>query len=158
MTTILLRAFAKQGHGSTFCTPGQSTFYKGMSQMFIDDATNYVNKFIHWLHVPSDQLEITNILGLDAQTWERLLHTSGGKLRPDKCLYYILAWLFDEEGRASLESPSDECQLTLTSGTGDETHQIEHYPHHTAHRTLGVYLAPDFQTTTALTILDTPRD
>jgi hypothetical protein len=154
MTTFLLRAFDKMGHGASFCSPAQSNFYKGISKMYIDDASNYVNLFLRWLHIPTDQLHVTDILQGDAQTWERLLHTSGGKLRPDKCLYYILTWLFDEEGHASLATPDEEGHLSLTAGdSNDQEHPIEQYPYNKAHRTLGVYLAPDFQTTTALQIL-----
>jgi hypothetical protein len=106
--------------------------------MFIDDASNFVNNFIRWLHISSDQEEVTTLVQQDAQIWERLLHTSGGKLRPDKCLYYILHWMFDEEGRATL--PNDDMLLQLSIGNLEDEHTIRHLPHHSAHRTLGVYL------------------
>jgi hypothetical protein len=152
MTTILLRAFDRLGHGSTFCDPSQQTFYKAIAKMYIDDASNFANKFLHWLQQSADQEEVTSLLQQDAQTWERLLHTSGGKLRPDKCLYYILHWTFDDEGHATPSLPDEDLQLTLSTGTATADHTIDHYPHHKAHRTLGVYLSTDFQTTTALGI------
>jgi hypothetical protein len=153
MTTILLRAFDRIGHGSTFCDPPQSIFYAAISKMFIDDASNFVNNFVQWLHTSADQGDVTALLQQDAQSWERLLHTSGGKLRPDKCLYYILHWLFDAEGRASPSLPDDDLLLTLSTGTSEDDHTIRHVPHHCAHKTLGVYLSTDFQTSTALSIL-----
>jgi hypothetical protein len=152
MTTILLRAFERLGHGSTFCDPAQTTFYKAIAKIFIDDASNFANNFLRWLQHSVDQEEITHLLQRDAQTWERLLHTSGGKLRPDKCLYYILHWSFDEEGRATPSLPTEDLHLTLSTGTSTKDHTIVHYPHHKAHRTLGVYLSTDFQTATALHI------
>jgi endonuclease/exonuclease/phosphatase family metal-dependent hydrolase len=155
MTTILLRAFDRLGHGSTFCDPTQTYLYQAISKMFIDDASNFVNTFLRWLHAPAAQDDVTDLLQKDAQTWERLLHTSGGKLRPDKCLYYILSWMFDDEGRATLAFPDEELQLTLSTGTSTATHPIRHFPHHKAHKTLGVYLSTDFQTTTALQHLRT---
>jgi hypothetical protein len=153
MTTILLRAFDRLGHGSTFCDPAQSTFVKTISKMFIDDASNFVNNFLQGLHFPTDQIDLTRLLTDDAQIWERLLHTSGGKLRPDKCLYYLILWLFDEEGRATMELPEDDIQLSITTGQSPDPQYIEHYPSHQAHRTLGVYVAPNFQTDKALQIL-----
>jgi endonuclease/exonuclease/phosphatase family metal-dependent hydrolase len=155
MTTILLRAFERLGHGSTFCDPTQTFLYKAISKMFIDDASNYVNKFLRWLHLPADQEDVTELLQTDAQIWERLLHTSGGKLRPDKCLYYILHWMFDDKGRATPSSPDDDLQLTLSTGTSATSHTIKHVPPQTAHKTLGVHLSTTFQTTTALQQLQT---
>ena len=153
MTTILLRAFDRLGHGSTFCDPLQTKFAKTISKMFIDDASNYVNNFLQGLHFPTDQIDLTALLSEDAQIWERLLHTSGGKLRPDKCLYYLILWLFDEEGVSTLEPPDNDTQLTITTGQSLTQQHITHYPPQQAHRTLGVYVSPNFQTSTALHIL-----
>jgi Reverse transcriptase (RNA-dependent DNA polymerase) len=36
----------------------------------------------------------------DSQTWERLLHTSGGKLEIAKCAFALFSWVFDDHGRA----------------------------------------------------------
>jgi hypothetical protein len=155
MTTILLRTFDRIGHGSTFCDPTQTSSYAAISKMFIDDASNFVNNFIRWLHLSSDQEEVTTLLQHDAQIWERLLHTSGGKLRPDKCLYYILHWMFDEEGRATPSLPTEDMLLQLSIGNLEDEHTIRHLPHHSAHRTLGVYLSTDFQTSKGLSILAT---
>jgi hypothetical protein len=104
-------AFNKMGHGSCFCDPTQEQFYECIAQMYFADETNYMNEFISWLHSPADQLEVVDKLQKDAQIWEQLLHTSGGALRTEKCLYYALTWDFDEYGKATI------VQLILTSAS-----------------------------------------
>jgi hypothetical protein len=84
--------------------------------MFIDDASNATGKFLQWLHQPPTAQAVTDMLTHDAQTWERLLWTSGGLLNLTKCLYYVTFWTFDVEGRGAL-TPKDELpQLILTNG------------------------------------------
>jgi hypothetical protein len=62
----------------------------------------------------------------------------------------MLHWMFDDEGRATPNFPDEDPQLTVSTGTSTVSHTIHHFPHHKAHKTLGVYLSTDFQTSTAL--------
>jgi hypothetical protein len=70
--------------------------------MFIDDNTSATNQFTCWLHaMPSAEVVVEGLCH-DAQVWERLLFTSGGLLKLRKCLFYVMYWEFDSEGRPSL--------------------------------------------------------
>jgi hypothetical protein len=83
----------------------------------------------------------------DSQTWERLLlWTSGGLLNLSKCLYYILTWSFDSEGRATMV-PADDIHpsLRLTSGDDPTNAAVNHFNYDEAHTYLGDSLAPDLQ-------------
>jgi hypothetical protein len=72
--------------------------------MFIDDNSSATNNFLRWLHCPPTAESVAAHLQKDAQVWERSLFTSGGLLKLKKCLYYIMYWEFDDEGRPSLRS------------------------------------------------------
>ena len=80
-----------------------------------------------------------------AQWWEELLHATGGRLELDKCLYYILQWKFDKEGKARLANLSEMQQynnivLRQSETQNDET--ITHRDCHNSHKTLGVMENP----------------
>jgi hypothetical protein len=47
------------------------------------------------------------LLQNDAQLWERLLYTSGGKLEIPKCVFSIFDWIFDNSGRSKLNMATD---------------------------------------------------
>jgi hypothetical protein len=75
--------------------------------MFVDDNTNYSNRFLPWLHKHPNPTAVWDMIQQDAQTWERLLWTSGGLLKLEKCLYYLMIWTFDAKGTASLTPASE---------------------------------------------------
>jgi hypothetical protein len=107
MTSALIEAMDRLAHGTTFLDPTQTIQYASTVKMYIDDASNATGKFLLWLHQPPTAQEVTDLLTHDAQTWERLLWTSGGLLNLTKCLYYVTFWTFDREGRGAL-TPEDD--------------------------------------------------
>jgi hypothetical protein len=125
MTSALIEAMDRISHGLTLFDPSQAHSHSSNVKMFIDDASNSTGKFLRWLHDPPTTLEVTDLLWHDAQTWERLLWTSGGLLNLTKCLFYVSFWRFDREGRASLTPTSELPPLLLSSGAP------RHLPHHT---------------------------
>ena len=102
--------------GIQFLDPSQTLHYSAVAKMFIDDSSKAVNSFLRWLHSPPSSEEIISSLERTAQTWERLLWTSGGLLNLEKCAYYILQWDFDEEGKMYAASEKYMRKLRLTPG------------------------------------------
>jgi hypothetical protein len=149
MTSALIEAMDRLAHGTTFLNPAQTIQYASTVKMFIDDASNLTAKFLKWLHQPPTAQEVTDLLAHDAQTWERLLWTSGGLLNLTKCLYYVSFWTFDLEGRGSLTPQADLPQLLLTNGNSDIPVPVAHYNFDAAHSYLGNKMAPNFQMTAA---------
>jgi hypothetical protein len=82
-----------------------------------------------------------NGLHNDAQIWERLLWTSGGKLALDKCQFYIVYWKFDVDGagtlmsKACLEAPT----LLLTEGDTGTLQEVEQLDIHDSFKMLGIH-------------------
>lgn len=151
MCTPLLEAQEKLAHGITFYNPSQQRRYHLASAMFVDDNSTYTNRFLRWLHCAVDHTEVIDHLRHDAQIWERLLWTSGGLLKLNKCLYYVMHWTFDSEGRSSLTSSSNLLpDIQLSSGNTQRHNTISQYDCTEAHRTLGAWLNPSLSMKEAL--------
>jgi len=149
-TSPLLTSMDRLAHGIYFLDPQQQLFYSACAKMFVDDNTNYSNKFLPWLYTPPEPTVVRDMIQHDAQTWERLLWTSGGLLKLPKCLYYLMLWTFDAEGMASLTPSSDLPTMELSSGDSGTLTDINQYSCTTAHRTLGNWVAPNLQMNTSI--------
>jgi hypothetical protein len=153
MTSPLIEAMDILSNGLTVCAPSLHTQHKSTVKMFIDDASKATGKFLDWLHKPPDPEELCEMLRHDAQTWERLLWTSGSLLNLTKCLYYLSFWHFDSEGRATLTPKHELPQLYLTSGDNMQLVPVEHYNFDQTHKYLGNHMALNLTMTTAFTKL-----
>ncbi len=92
ITSPLLTAMDRLAPGLTFTSPDQRVSYATRAKMFIDDNSNYSNDFQRWLEQPPTPETLRDLIQHDAQTWERLLWTSGGLLKLEKMslLPYLL--------------------------------------------------------------------
>ena len=72
-----------------------------------------------------DFIALTNRLGEMAQTWEQLLHLSGGALNLKKCLYHILFWEWKVERPVLRPIHDDDPALRLYEGTNRAVDQSE---------------------------------
>jgi hypothetical protein len=99
--------------------------------------------------------EFAQILQIDAQHWETLLSTSGGKLELSKCFFYLMYWRFMENGMPQL-TPKDQLPHTLMLHQGNDIAPTEILQKDCSklHRTLGVMKAPNCSQTGELQRLD----
>ena len=88
--------------------------------------------------------ELTNRLREIVQTWEQLLHYSGGALNLKKCSWHILFWEW-KSGRPVLRPiKENDNELRLYQGSDTQhTHPIQRTKVTDASRILGVYLSPN---------------
>ena len=56
---------------------------------FVDDATNLLNDLGR---EPMTEETLVKSLQAMAQTWEKLLFSSGGALKPSKCYWFAITW------------------------------------------------------------------
>jgi hypothetical protein len=128
ITSPLIEGMDKLCHDISFTDPTQAIHYKSTVSMYINDASNATNSFLCWLHEPPTDSVVLSMLQHDAQTWERLLWTTGGLLNLLKCLFYIMSWQFDAEGRPTLKSKCDILSsLQLTSGGNPDSKPVQPY-------------------------------
>lgn len=128
---------------SEFCTFNPSftnqTSTQGIS--FVDDTTNLLNCPLT-SPVPTNQTMIADLAQL-AQTWERLLHTTGGALKPEKCFCYAMLWNYDgvvPTLKTLSQLPSQAVHITDSNNNQNKPIQFKDIDH--AKHTLGVRLCP----------------
>ena len=92
VSSLLLDCMTKHASGVFFTCPRQELSHHRHNDAFVDDVTGYVNHFIEELKGNNVQNKVLQTMQKDATLWNNLLHTSGGKLALQKCLYYIVAW------------------------------------------------------------------
>jgi hypothetical protein len=144
-------------NGLQLTDPAQQLHYTATVKMFIDDASNCTNQFLGWLHEPPQLEEIVEMARHDSQTWERFLRTSGGLLNLTKCAFYIIAWQFDVEGRASYVPKTEIPDLRLALCDHPSSEPVKQLNFHEAHKYLGNILSTDMQMTSAAKALQDSR-
>ena len=80
------------GIGATFESPDRSMTVHFHMVGFVDNSTGQVNHFLEDNQPTLDTL--VQSMAKDAQLWNMLLHTSGGKLEIPKCSYHIIYFEF----------------------------------------------------------------
>jgi hypothetical protein len=83
-----------------------------------------------------------SLLQSDAQLWEKLLHTSGGKLEIPKCNFSVFDWDFDKFGRAHLIEPTFT-QLLVTSSDNHKQLVIPILKTNCSYKYVGLHIALD---------------
>ena len=95
------------------------------------------------LSQPWTPLEIITNLEQMAQTWEKLLFSSGGALELSKCFYCIIAWKWiDRIPRMMTIDEMPTTQILLTAGYSLERTGIKQHSPEEAHTSLGVWMTP----------------
>jgi hypothetical protein len=89
-------------------------------------------------------IELAKGLKTEAQTWERLLCSTGGQLELPKCLCYLMMFDFHPDGTPTLRPATDMGTdlIRMTTGASLTSTEIEHRDCSKAHRTLGLHPAP----------------
>jgi hypothetical protein len=113
---LLFQAMSQMCSGAEFCNPTQTVSHRRIGDGFVDDVTNFKNfglaKMLRQHYGP---IELAQSLQQEAQTWERLLYSSGGQLELSKCLYYLM--IFDSKSQMDLLSCDPPKRWALTSST-----------------------------------------
>jgi hypothetical protein len=78
----------------------------------------------------------------DAQLFEKLLHTTGGKLEIPKCIFAMFKWDYDNSGRPILQS-SNRQQIHVKSSENNEIMLIPQMEPNSAYKYVGVQIALD---------------
>ena len=116
---------------------------------FVDDTSIfYINNADPEIH-PFSTHEIAHHLELIAQDFERKLHSTGGNLSLPKCFWYLVNWVWNEEGTATMTKISHSpANIHLTQGSFSDKYKIKREEIDTSIRTIGVRVNPLGQTDT----------
>ncbi len=120
-----------------FSTPQASIQSSRLVNAFVDDTS------LGFTDTNSTNEDMIQRLQAISQTWEHLLHLSGGALNLKKCSWYILYWDW-QKGRPVLRAPQPTDPIvTLKQGSKPQPHtEVERMDLSKAPRILGVHLSP----------------
>ena len=103
----------------------------------VDDARQYANDWND-----NNIVQILNHLQQSSQTWEHLLHTTGGKLEIPKCAIYILEWDFDEH-RSPFPKKHTTSSINIQSSETKTKQLIPHLSNDIPFKYLRVHTSPN---------------
>jgi hypothetical protein len=142
ISCLILSCMSEASNGITLTDPNCTQSIHQSSSGFVDDIT-------HW-NINTDQNQAPAPLSIImqdtqhmAQWWENLLFSTGGKLELSKCFYYVIYWIYDHEGVASmLDTTFLPQQVHLTDSETLSDIIIENKQCHKSHKTLGAMENP----------------
>jgi ribonuclease HI len=154
---ILHKCYKKIATAARFVDPTGTHQHQSYTGSFVDDAKLYCNNdneddnpepAIVWNNIKN--ISDHNLMAraqANAQHWEKLLHTLGGKISKEKSHYMTIKFQPDNHGKPmamNIDSASFPIMLTDSeTGTG---HFIRQQPFNVGSRTLGVWIALDGST------------
>jgi hypothetical protein len=171
VSTAAMKILSSLHKGVSFTDPQDNFHTNRVMDGFVDDTTVWANNFVQQLLQATrdrwnDDAALTLLQDLltntteIAQCWEKLLYTTGGKLECKKCFFYIMHWCFAPSGEPYLAEIKDTPgTIQITDSTTNKISPIKQKECHAAHRTLGVQLCPNSDSTAEETrIKNTSKD
>jgi hypothetical protein len=149
VSCLMFKAMDALCQGAEFCDPSQAFSHQRTGDGFVDDVANVFNFGLAAMITAQYSAQmIAQGMQAEAQTWERLLHSTGGALELSKCFFYVMAWKFKKDGTPMLLTPNEmpDIAIHLTTGTSATLHPIAHKSTYAAHKTLGVKPNPSADT------------
>lgn len=122
-----------------FVSPDGTITNSRVIDAFVDDTAIGFTDGTRSLDFESLILRLQEI----SQTWEHLLHLSGGALNLKKCSWYVLCWDWKGRGRPIIRARTDsDPDITLCQGASTESTPIRRMDLEEAPRILGVFISP----------------
>ena len=139
LVVLLLHTFDRLiPHRMNFVPISGARSHSRSSDAFVDDTS------VGFTSTSTD-LSYSDLIGQlqdVAQTWERLLFLSGGKLNLSKCSWYVLRWEW-KNGRPILRKiQQNDPTVSLTQGDSNTPVTIQQHSLDHSSRMLGVYMNP----------------
>ena len=119
--------------------PTSDSYLSKILNTFVDD-TNLWDILFSCTKSPSF---VAHHLQKRAQFWEKLLFTSGGKLKFKKCFWYLIKWNWDNNGNPELASIAETpASVHLSNGNDNGKVEIQRKECTDALETLGIWTSP----------------
>ena len=147
VSITIIHAHKKEGHGATFLCPITKFRKKVAGVLYVDDTDI--------AHLNLDKIETISEAHASLQrsidSWSQLLIASGGALKPGKCFYYLMSYVWDRKGRWQYAKNEVIDDYSITVALPDGTNEpIEHLSVNEARITLGMSSCPSGKVDTAL--------
>ncbi len=113
--TLVINVYRNLGHGVTFIRAWAQDAFTLAAVLYVDDF----DLFHMAIRMPSDK-EFLQLVQNATNNWAGLVHVTGGSLKPQKCFWYMLSWVW-KKGKACLktlyELPQDPLYIPQQDGT-----------------------------------------
>ena len=150
MSAILFDIYETRAHGACIQDPTGSMVTKLGITGFVDDTNTFINDWHP--QRPGSTHTVLSKLQRDAQLWNDLLYTSGGKLELTKCSFHTITFEFDPDGTPRV-SPTRAQPVLITDPVTGTSIPIKSLSPYTPHKTLGHWKSPAGSSRTQLTTL-----
>lgn len=127
------------GKGMNFRNPSGSVESSRSTDAFVDDATNGVNEDRTTM---LDEKGLCTKLQIQAEAWESLLYSSGGKLELPKCLVYLMIFEFPKGEPVLKQKDSILSRIKVKCSQTNVTSTIKLLDCSESHKTLGTHQNP----------------
>jgi hypothetical protein len=115
LCTLMINVYPNLSQGVTFIGAWAQDAFTLAVVLFVDDS----DLFHMTIGMPSDK-EFLQLVQNATNDWAGLFHTTGGMLKPQKCFWFILSWVW-KKGKACLETlyelPQDSLYIPQQDGT-----------------------------------------
>jgi hypothetical protein len=140
---LIMECMPEGSTGIELIDPRLLAIIKYYTSGFVDDVTLWIGNLRRSLlqgETPEMLLQETTAA---FQWWEQLLHATGGKLELTKCFYYLIYWVFDDDGIPRMMRPDElPSQVTITDSETQQPIPVTAQAGTTAHKTLGAMECP----------------
>jgi hypothetical protein len=107
------------------------------------DITTTIRAFVNdsncvMFHKNNNKDEIVEILQINTQLWEELLHQIGGKLEIPKCKFCIITWDFDKHGTGKMKLEIQQTTISINDSENQTQQQIQEIATNDPYKLLGV--------------------
>jgi len=113
VSSMLFSILRSRFPATRFPSPHVQIFTKRNGEAYVDDTTLWMMLMVGSMQILHQKAEC------QAQTWERLLWTTGGALNLKKCFWYYIEWKWMATGTPAMmtidETPGQTIQLTQSS-------------------------------------------
>jgi hypothetical protein len=139
ISIMILRAHGKKGHGARFIAPMLHVKRSLSAILYVDDTD------LLYLNMEQDELvwEVHWSLQQSINNWGKLLIATGGSLKPNKCFYHLLDFVWSAKGGWQYIAHHEDGGAVITVPMPDGTAApISHIAVDNAQKTLGVVTCP----------------
>jgi hypothetical protein len=144
ISAMIMECLKEKSDRLTQYSTGGGAIGQTWTSGFVDDVTLWIGEMLKSLQEQDSPEQLLQDTAEAAQWWESLLYATGGKLELSKCFFYLVFWVFNDEGKPRMLKPEEWPQNVevVDSATG-ESMRIETKDCNESHKTLGVMEAPN---------------
>ncbi len=112
LSTVLVNVFKQLNLGAFIQDPITAEVIHSMGALFVDDTDLYT-----WREDISDPGELWPQAQLELENWSCLFNATGGALKPEKCVWYLLNYVCEDNEWTYAEMVPQEMLITNLNGT-----------------------------------------